>query len=61
MEYNEKDKSDFVNYERIRRSGKFNMIVDASIIANKMGISNSRYIWIINNYSELNRLYCDEV
>lgn len=57
MDFNEKDKEDFINYERIRKSGKYNMLTDASIIAREMGVPTSRYIWIINNYKELNKLY----
>lgn len=58
MDVNEKDKKDFINYERIRKSGKYNMITDASIIAREIGVSRDRYIWIISNHKELNKLYC---
>lgn len=61
MKYNDKDKKDFINFEKVRRSGKYNMVTDASIIAEEIGVSTSRYIWIINNYSSLNKLYCNEV
>lgn len=47
----------FLKYEKIRKSGKYNMITDASIIINKMNIDLKTYTTILENYSELNRMY----
>lgn len=57
----EDDKNDFINYEKIRRSGEYNMVTDASTIASIIGVSKERYIWIINNYSKLKELYGDNL
>lgn len=57
MNSNDKDKRDFINFEDIRESGKYNMVTDADIIASKIDVSMDRYIWIIENYSKLNELY----
>lgn len=53
------DEKDFNKFEEIRKSGKYNMVTDSLIISDIMGISKDRYVWIINNYKELNKLYGD--
>lgn len=47
-------KEPFLKYEKIRKSGKYNMIMDASIVMKKIGCNLNTYIDIIDNYSELN-------
>lgn len=47
-------KEPFLKYEKIRKSGKYNMITDAKTVMNKIGCNLSTYMDIIDNYSELN-------
>lgn len=53
------DEKDFNKFEEIRKSGKYNMVTDSLIISDIMGVSKDRYVWIISNYNELNKLYGD--
>lgn len=50
-------KEPFLKYEKIRQSGKYNMITDANKVINKIGCSVSTYMDIIDNYSELNNRF----
>lgn len=47
----------FDKYERVRRSGRFNMIMDAAEAAYYAGLSIDDYCWVLNNYSELKKKY----
>lgn len=41
---------EFINYEIIRRSGKFNMIMQADKAAKAAGLNTWEYVNVINNY-----------
>lgn len=55
----EKGKACYLAYEKVRRSGKWNMFDNRAIEAS--GLTTSEYLWVMNNYTELNRLYREEV
>lgn len=50
-------KEPFLKYEKIRKSGKYNMIMDAKTVINKIGCSLSIYMDIIDNYTELKKRF----
>lgn len=52
------EKQKFLTYERVRREGKYNMFdPNARMLT---GLSKEDYIWVMNNYSELNAKYRSE-
>lgn len=56
----EDERRDFEAYEKVRQSGIYNMITDASKAAVIAGLSLDRYYWLIDNYSELKQKYGGE-
>lgn len=50
-------KTDFLNYEKARLSGEFNMIMDSHKVMSEYGIDKDTYWDIIRNYSELSKKY----
>lgn len=54
-----KAKNCYTKYERVRRGGLYNMF-DPNARA-LTGLSKEDYVWVMNNYTELNRLYKEEV
>lgn len=49
------EKQKFLAYERVRREGKYNMFdPNARMLT---GLSKEDYIWVMQNYSELNAKY----
>ena len=50
----EKAKKCYIKYERVRRSGLYNMF-DPNARA-LTGLSKEDYVWVMENYSELNEL-----
>ena len=58
MVNNMDEKQKFLAYERVRREGRFNMFdPNARMLT---GLSKEDYIWVMNNYSELNAKYGSE-
>lgn len=55
----EKAKACYLAYEKVRRSGMWNMFDSRAIEAS--GLTTSEYLWVMNNYTELNKLYNEEV
>lgn len=55
----EKAKKCYIKYERVRRSGLYNMF-DPNARA-LTGLSKEDCVWVMENYSELNELYNEEV
>lgn len=51
------DKLTFLSYEEARKSGEFNMIIDAHTVMEQFGISKEDYWYIIKHYSELAKKY----
>jgi len=51
----------FIEYEKIRRSGKYNMITEAKFVAEEMGVKLDYYYSIIKNYSELKEIFKDYI
>ena len=52
------DKEKFVAYERVRRSGVTNMF-DTITVSALSGLSKEDIIYVMKNYTELNRKYGD--
>ena len=50
----------FMEYELMRRSGEYNMIMDARFVMNILGIDEKMYFRIIRNYKELKEKYMKE-
>ena len=55
--YSEMIRQDFLKYEEVRKSGKYNMVMDMNKVLTKYGISFNNYIYILGNYSELSNKY----
>ena len=55
--YSEMLRQDFIKYEEVRKSGKYNMVMDMNKVLAKYGISFNNYIYILSNYSELSNKY----
>ena len=55
--YSEMLRQDFLKYEEVRKSGKYNMVMDMNKVLAKYGISFKNYIYILRNYSELSNKY----
>ena len=47
----------FKKYEEIRKSGRYNMVMDAGAVAAEMGCQLQQYAYILKNYSELKERY----
>ena len=45
-------KEDFLSYEEVRKSGKYNMIMQMSEVLVEAGINYHTYIEIISNYNK---------
>ena len=55
--YSEMLRQDFLKYEEVSKSGKYNMVMDMNKVLVKYGISFNNYIYILSNYSELSNKY----
>ena len=55
--YSEMLRQDFIKYEEVRKSGKYNMVMDMNKVLAKYGMSFKNYIYILSNYSELSNKY----
>lgn len=49
--------TDFLAYEEARKSGKYNMVLDAYAVMKDYGIEKSVYINIITNYGKYAQKY----
>lgn len=47
----------FERYEKVRISGEYNMIMDAGLAMMAAGLTQTEYIYVINNYGELAKKY----
>ena len=54
----DKDRRDFNKYEKVRKSGLYNMFDDRARLLT--GLTKERYLYIINHYDELWNLYLKE-
>ena len=50
-------KQEFLKYEEARKSGNYNMIMDANQVMADYGIGRANYLYIITNYSTLAEKY----
>ena len=50
-------KEDFLSYEEVRKSGKYNMIMQMSEVLVEAGINYHTYIEIISNYNKYYNKY----
>ena len=50
-------KEKFLAYEAVRKSGKYNMIMDSSKAMIEAGLNFHDYAYIIHNYSKLAEKY----
>lgn len=50
----------FIAYENIRRSGEYNMYVDAATIISIIGVSIDEYLDILRDYEYYANLYINE-
>lgn len=53
-------KEDFIRYEALRKSGKYNMITDCSAVMNELNVTIGTYIEIISNYDKYYKEYLRE-
>ena len=53
------DKEKYIAYERVRRSGITNMF-DIVTVEALSGLDIEDIIWVMHNYTELNKKYGDE-
>ena len=53
------DKEKYIAYERVRRSGVTNMF-DIITVEALSGLDRKDIIWVMDNYTELNKKYSDE-
>ena len=51
------NKQTFLNYVKAQHSGKYNMFMDAAKVMNRYRISFEDYLYIIENYSQLQEQY----
>lgn len=51
------DEEKFNAYEKVRSSGIYNMIMQASDAAKAAGLTLDDYYWVIKNYNELSNKY----
>ena len=51
MVYSEKAERNWKAYEKVRRSGEFNMITEAAKASHKAGLDWQEYRFIIGNYA----------
>lgn len=51
----EKAKQCYIKYEKVRKSGLYNMFDKRAIVLT--GLSKDDYFWVIKNYNKLNELY----
>lgn len=54
---NDELKRIFTAYEKVRKSGEFNMIMDAKDAWTKVGLSPTEYYFVIQHYNELYELF----
>lgn len=54
------NKERFLRYEKVRLSGKYNMITDANNARVKAGLTLEEYFEIIKNYSTYRKKYMEE-
>ena len=53
-------KEEFLKYEKVRQSGKYNMIMDAAAAWTAAGLARCQYFDIIENYSTYYNKYINE-
>ena len=53
-------KKAFLKYEKVRRSGKYNMITEASTVMRCYHIYEDMYFYIITHYSELYKQFINK-
>jgi hypothetical protein len=47
----------FERYEKVRKSGEYNMVMDAGLAMMAAGLTQTEYIYVIENYNELAKKY----
>ena len=55
--YSKMLKEDFLKFEKARKSGKYNMVMDMNRVIAEYGIGFKNYIYILTDYSELTKKY----
>lgn len=53
-------KEEFLKYEKVRQSGKYNMIMQMSEVLVETGLNYHNYIDIIKNYNKYYNKYINE-
>ena len=53
------NKAMFAKYERVRKSGRWNMIMNASEAADESGLSIETYMGVAHNYAALMKKFPD--
>jgi len=53
MNFLEIQKNNFNKYEKVRKSGKYNMITEAHLAAIEAGLSREDYMFTMKNYTQL--------
>ena len=48
-------RKDFLKYKRVRKSGKYNMFMDAKDVMGETGLSKDQYFKILQEYSKLDK------
>lgn len=52
---NKRIKDNFEKYEKVRQSGKYNMITEATQAAKEAGLTMIEYATVVFNYSEIKK------
>ena len=55
------DKELFRRYEKVRLSGKYNMITEANEAMDEAKLSPTDYYYVVHNYKMLQRKYGDSI
>ena len=53
--------SQFRAFEKLRKSGRLNMLTEYKLVLVELGISQGEYAHILDNYMELREEYRDEL
>lgn len=60
MKYTEKEFKQWKSYEKVRRSGDYNMVVDFDRASKKAGLSITIYTKIMRKYADIERAIIDK-
>jgi len=53
-------RKDFLEYKRVRKSGKYNMFMDAKAVMDEIDLTKEQYFKILQEYSKLDEAWGNE-